>query len=56
MSLNVVGFKFHEHKANGLVKQFLAEYQPPPMDDAIREELTDFVARRTAEGGVPVDY
>jgi trimethylamine--corrinoid protein Co-methyltransferase len=43
-------------KANRLVKQFLAEYQPPPMDDAVREELTDFVARRTSDGGVPVDY
>ena len=43
-------------KANQLVKLFLAEYQEPPIDDAIREELTDFVGRRTAEGGVPVDY
>lgn len=43
-------------KANRLVKTFLAEYQPPPIDDAVHEELTDFVARRTAEGGVPVDY
>ncbi len=44
------------HKANGLVKAYLAEYQPPAMDDAVVAELTDFVARRTAEGGVPVDY
>ena len=43
-------------KANRLVKTFLAEYQPPPVDDAVLAELTDFVARRTAEGGVPVDY
>ncbi len=43
-------------KANHLVKQFLAEYEPPPIDEAILAELTDFVARRTAEGGVPVDY
>jgi trimethylamine--corrinoid protein Co-methyltransferase len=43
-------------KANGLVKTYLAEYQPPAMDEAIVAELTDFVARRTAEGGVPVDY
>jgi trimethylamine--corrinoid protein Co-methyltransferase len=44
------------HKANDLVKRFLAEYEEPPIDDAVRAELTDFVARRTAEGGVPVDY
>ncbi len=43
-------------KANELVKAFLAEYEEPPMDEAVREELTDFVARRTAEGGVEVDY
>jgi trimethylamine--corrinoid protein Co-methyltransferase len=43
-------------KANRLVKTFLAEYQPPPMDDTVRAELTAFVARRSAEGGVAVDY
>jgi trimethylamine--corrinoid protein Co-methyltransferase len=43
-------------KANRLVTAFLTEYQPPAMDDTIRDELTEFVARRTAEGGVPVDY
>ncbi len=43
-------------KANRLVKLFLAEYEAPPIDEAIHAELTDFVARRTAEGGVPVDY
>ena len=43
-------------KANHLVKAYLAEYQPPPMPDAIRDELDEFVSRRTAAGGVPVDY
>ena len=43
-------------KANQLVKAFLAEYEEPPIDDAVREELADFVAHRTSEGGVPVDY
>jgi trimethylamine--corrinoid protein Co-methyltransferase len=43
-------------KANRLVKLFLAEYEEPPIDAAIRDELTDFVGARTAEGGVPVDY
>lgn len=43
-------------KAGRLVRRFLAEYEPPPIDDAILAELTDFVARRTSEGGVPVDY
>ena len=43
-------------RANRLVKEFLAAYEPPPMDDARRQELDDFVARRVAEGGVPTDF
>ena len=39
-------------RAAGLARQFLAEYEPPPMDPAVREELEAFVARRVAEGGV----
>ena len=34
-------------------KQLLADYEQPPLDPAIDEELTAFVARRTAEGGAP---
>ncbi len=43
-------------KAVQLAHDFLAAYETPPLDDAIREELDAFVARRTAEGGVPTDY
>jgi trimethylamine--corrinoid protein Co-methyltransferase len=43
-------------RAADLARQYLAEYEPPPMDPAVREELADFVARRVAEGGVPTDY
>ena len=43
-------------KANRIWKELLASYEPPPMDEAIREELEAFVARRVAEGGVPTDY
>ncbi len=42
--------------ANRLVKAFLAEYEPPPMDDAARAELTDFVERRRSEGGIDTDF
>lgn len=38
-------------RAAQIWRQLLAEYEPPPMDDAVREELTEFVARRTARGG-----
>ncbi len=43
-------------RANHLVKAFLADYEEPPIDPLTRHELIEFVARRTAEGGVPVDY
>ena len=43
-------------KANGLVKQFLAAYEPPPLPSDRHEELEAFVARRVGEGGVAVDY
>jgi trimethylamine---corrinoid protein Co-methyltransferase len=43
-------------KANRLWKEFLAHYEPPPMDEAVREELAAFVERRAGEGGVAVDY
>jgi len=36
-------------RANKLWKSRLAEYEPPPLDDAIDAELLDFVARRKAE-------
>ncbi|TCD15037.1 trimethylamine methyltransferase family protein [Oricola cellulosilytica] len=43
-------------RANKVWKQILAEYEAPPMEDAIREELSDFVARRKQEGGAPTDF
>lgn len=38
-------------RANEAWKRALADYEPPALDDAVREELEEFVARRTAEGG-----
>lgn len=40
-------------RANEVWKRALAEYEPPPLDDAVRAELEEFVARREAEGGAP---
>ena len=45
-----------EQRANRIWKAILAEYEPPPMDEAIRDELADFVTRRKREGGAPTDY
>ncbi|MBF9035461.1 methyltransferase [Rhodobacterales bacterium HKCCE2091] len=43
-------------RAHGVAKRILAEFEPPPMDEAIREELAAFVARRKEEGGAPTDF
>ena len=43
-------------KANKVYQQALEEYQPPLLDLTISDELDDFVARRTAEGGVKTDF
>ena len=43
-------------KANTVWKQALADYEEPYLDPAIAEEIDAFVARRTEEGGAPVDF
>jgi trimethylamine--corrinoid protein Co-methyltransferase len=36
-------------RANGIWKQFLNDYQQPPLDPAINEALDDYVERRKQE-------
>jgi trimethylamine--corrinoid protein Co-methyltransferase len=43
-------------RANRIWKQILAEFEPPPLDSAIEEELRAFVERRKREGGAPTDF
>ncbi len=43
-------------RAHRLWKKLLAEYTPPPMDVAIRQELEDFVEKRKREGGAKTDF
>ena len=38
-----------ETRANGIWKQLLREYEKPPIDPAIEQELAEFVARRKRE-------
>ena len=45
-----------DQKASELVGRFLAECEAPPVVDAVRDELEEFVAKRVAEGGVATDY
>ena len=47
------GAKTATERANGIWKQILADFEPPPVDVARIEALDDFIARRTAEGGAP---
>lgn len=48
---NEAGSPTATERANQLYKQVLANFEPPPLDPAIREELDAFVARRKREGG-----
>ena len=43
-------------KANKVWKARLAEYETPAMDEGQYEELTEYVDRRKAEGGVKTDF
>jgi len=43
-------------RAHRIARRVIDEFVPPPMDEAIREELAAFVARRKAEGGAPTDF
>ncbi|WP_102107059.1 trimethylamine methyltransferase family protein [Oceaniglobus roseus] len=52
----IAGGAWTHERAHQMVHAILAEFEPPAMDEAIREELAEFVARRKAEGGAPTDF
>jgi trimethylamine--corrinoid protein Co-methyltransferase len=43
-------------RANRIWKKILAEFEPPPLDEGIREELEAYVECRKREGGAPTDF
>ena len=43
-------------RAHHMFKEIISSFEAPPMDEAIREELAEFVKRRKAEGGAPTDF
>ena len=43
-------------RAHQTFKDIISSYEAPPMQEAIREELAEFVARRKREGGAPTDF
>ena len=50
------GGQWTDDRANRTWKAILADYEAPPIEPGVRDELTDFVARRKREGGAPTDY
>ena len=52
----VAGGVWTQERAHRLFKEIVAAFEEPPMDVAVREELTEFVARRKREGGAPTDF
>ena len=43
-------------RAHRMFKEIVNSFEPPALDEAIHEELVDFVARRKVEGGAPTDF
>ncbi|NDW44692.1 trimethylamine methyltransferase family protein [Ruegeria sp. PrR005] len=43
-------------RAHHMFKEIIGSFEAPPLDEAIREELAEFVARRKSEGGAPTDF
>ncbi|MEI4233820.1 trimethylamine methyltransferase family protein [Roseovarius sp. D22-M7] len=43
-------------RAHQVFQDILADFEAPPMEESIRDELADFVARRKAEGGAATDF
>ena len=50
------GATWTSERAVKVWKGILNEFEAPPMEAGIRDELADFVARRKAEGGAPTDF
>ncbi len=47
------GARTATERANGIWKQVLADFTPPPVDPGIAEAIGEFVERRIGEGGAP---
>ncbi|MEH6632983.1 MAG: trimethylamine methyltransferase family protein [Halopseudomonas aestusnigri] len=50
------GSKTATERAHLIYKNVLNEYQQPELNSSWKEEINDFVARRTSEGGVTGDF
>jgi len=52
----LAGSEWTAQRAHRIFKDIMAEFTPPPMDEAIKEELIAFVDKRKSEGGAPTDF
>ncbi|RED50778.1 trimethylamine methyltransferase family protein [Aestuariispira insulae] len=50
------GAKDTAQRAHEIYRQVLEDYQAPPLDPAVEEELDAFVAKRKEEGGAPSNF
>ena len=50
------GEEWSHTRANKIWKGILSEFEAPPMEEGIKEELKAFVDKRIAEGGAPTDF
>ncbi len=55
-SWHLAGGVWTSERAHALWKRIVAEFEAPPMDASIEEELRDFIERRKSEGGAPTDF
>jgi len=52
----VAGGVWTAQRAHQTFKDIINTFEPPAMDEGIREELQTFVAKRKEEGGAPTDF
>ncbi|MEM7074276.1 MAG: trimethylamine methyltransferase family protein [Pseudomonadota bacterium] len=50
------GGQWTSERAHQTAQAILNDFEAPPIDAAVRDELADFVARRKSEGGAPTDF
>jgi trimethylamine--corrinoid protein Co-methyltransferase len=50
------GGEWTAQRAHKIYKAIIKEFEAPPMDEGIKEELQEFVAKRKSEGGAPTDF
>ena len=53
---DLAGGVWTAERAHKMFKEIIAGFEPPPLDEGVREELAAFVERRKAEGGAPTDF